>query len=347
MVFLFSGKGFARDFEKKMFIRILVLLLQKNRIMAYQKKYGAEKAKNAGKDTARKDSRDKEYSKSYTSRDKTSGRGKRKDRDYASGYTKFRKEKPAAYQEPEKENFPFAKTKVRLNKFIANSGYCSRREADRYIEIGMVQVNGKLVTTLGTKVSSTDIVQIDGQRLTPEKKYYVLLNKPRGFITTTDDPFDRRTVMELVKNACNERIYPVGRLDRNTSGLLLFTNDGELAKILTHPRYNIKKIYRVSLNQKISKEQIRTIAEGIELEDGFIQVDAIEYVGDTTAKNEVGVEIHSGKNRIIRRIFESMGFEVEKLDRTVFASLTKKDLPRGKYRFLTDNEVKFLKMIRT
>ena len=312
--------------------------------MAYKKKYGAEKGKNTKDSDKSKGLGNKKYSKTASSKNKDSKRNENKYSKDASKHEKYDRESRS--RESKIDPFPFAKSEVRLNKFISNSGFCSRREADRFIEIGMVQVNGKMVTTLGTKVSNTDIVQVDGQRLTPEKKFYVLLNKPRGFITTTDDPFDRRTVMELVKNACNERIYPVGRLDRNTSGLLLFTNDGELAKILTHPKYNIKKLYRVSLDKRISKEELKSIADGIELEDGFIQVDAIEYVGDAHAKNEVGVEIHSGKNRIIRRIFESLGFDVLKLDRTVFASLTKKDLPRGKYRLLTEKEVKFLKMIK-
>ncbi len=301
---------------------------------AYRKKYGVEKAK----DYTEKRADSRSSGKKYERKRKTApGRSVQKNPEgkRVRNYVKT---------SPEREGgLPKV---IRLNRFIANSGYCSRRQADRYIELGMVEVNGKIVTALGTKVKSADIVKVDGQRLTPEKKYYVLLNKPRGFITTTDDPFDRRTVMELVKNACQERIYPVGRLDRNTSGLLLFTNDGDLAKLLTHPKHRVRKIYRVRLDKPISKEQLQTIAGGIELEDGFIQVDAIEYVGDAKTKREVGVEIHSGRNRIIRRIFEHLGFEVVKLDRTLFANLSKKDLPRGKWRYLDDKEVKFLKMLR-
>ncbi len=305
---------------------------------AYRKKYGVEKAEDYSEKKQGGFSSGKRFdTKSKT----TSGRG-------GEGSLKG-KRGSRRYSEKQKgveETFPFKDKEIRLNRFIANSGYCSRRQADRYIELGMVEVNGKTVTELGTKVQKTDIVKVDGQRLTPEKKYYVLLNKPRGFITTTDDPFDRRTVMELVKNACQERIYPVGRLDRNTTGLLLFTNDGDLAKLLTHPKHRIRKIYRVRLDKPISKEQLNIIAGGIELEDGFIKVDAIEYVGDARTKTEVGVELHSGRNRIVRRIFEHLGFEVVKLDRTVFANLSKKDLPRGKWRMLDDKEVKFLKMLR-
>ncbi|MCF8367643.1 MAG: rRNA pseudouridine synthase [Bacteroidales bacterium] len=233
---------------------------------------------------------------------------------------------------------------IRLNKYIANAGICSRREADVLIETGVIKVNGKVVQDLGTKVSPSDKVQYDGQTLHTEKKYYVLLNKPKDYITTTDDPFERRTVMFLVRNACKERIYPVGRLDKNTTGLLLLTNDGELAKKLTHPKHKITKIYHVTLDKNLAKTDMVKIANGINLEDGFVKVDEIAWVKDAANKKEVGVEIHSGKNRIIRRIFESVGYKVVKLDRVIFAGLTKKDLPRGKWRFLTDNELSFLKM---
>lgn len=233
---------------------------------------------------------------------------------------------------------------VRLNKFIANAGVCSRREADKLIESGIITVNGIVVKELGTKILPTDKVQYDNQVLKSEKKYYVLLNKPKGYITTTDDPFDRKTVMFLVKNACKERIYPVGRLDRNTTGLLLLTNDGDLAKKLTHPKYQIKKLYHIVLDKNLKTTDFKQIADGIKLDDGFVKVDAIAYAVGAENKKEIGIEIHSGKNRIIRRIFESLDYEVVKLDRVAFADLTKKDIPRGKWRFLTEKEVSFLKM---
>ena len=232
---------------------------------------------------------------------------------------------------------------MRLNRYVANAGVCSRREADEFIESGLVSVNGKIVTELGTKVGEDDVVKFDGRILNPQKKVYVLLNKPKNFVTTTDDPHAERTVMDLVKNACTERIYPVGRLDRNTTGVLLFTNDGDLSKKLTHPSYNHKKIYHVSLDKPVLKDHLLEIANGIELEDGFISSDAISYVtqGD---KTEVGIEIHSGRNRIVRRIFEHFGYHVKRLDRVYFAGLTKKNLPRGKWRMLDKKEVTFLKM---
>ncbi|RIJ50236.1 rRNA pseudouridine synthase [Maribellus luteus] len=232
---------------------------------------------------------------------------------------------------------------MRLNRYIANSGVCSRREADTYITAGVVTINGKVITELGTRVMPGDEVRFDGRLLSAEKKVYLLLNKPKDFVTTTDDPHAERTVMELVRNACDERIYPVGRLDRNTTGLLLFTNDGDLSKKLTHPSHNMKKVYQVSLDKPLTKADLERVADGFELEDGFIAADAISYI-DAEAKTEIGIEIHSGKNRIVRRIFEHLGYRVKKLDRVLFAGLTKKNLPRGKWRFLTDNEVKFLKM---
>lgn len=235
---------------------------------------------------------------------------------------------------------------VRLNKYIANAGICSRREADKLIESGAVSVNGVIVTEMGIKVRPSDIIQFGGQTLKSEKFRYILLNKPKDYITTLEDPEDRKTVMNLIKDACKERIYPVGRLDRNTTGLLLFTNDGDLAKKLTHPKYNIKKIYHVELDKKLVKEDILKIIEGVELDDGFIKIDRIEYAGDGEDKKVIGVEIHSGKNRIVRRIFEHFGYNVKKLDRTVFAGLTKLNLPRGRWRFLTEEEVNILRRIR-
>ncbi|MFK8270357.1 pseudouridine synthase [Capnocytophaga stomatis] len=236
-------------------------------------------------------------------------------------------------------------TEIRLNKFIADAGICSRRNADIYISSGNVEVNGEVMTTLGYRVKPTDIVKFDGKVITSEKKEYILLNKPKGFITTTNDEKGRKTVMDLVANATTVRILPVGRLDRPTTGLLLLTNDGELAKKLTHPTHGVRKIYHVVLDRKLDYKDFIKIEEGIELEDGFIQVDEISYVNDKP-KNEIGVKIHSGRNRIVRRIFEHLGYNVEKLDRVVFAGLTKKDLPRGHWRRLTQQEIINLKNIK-
>jgi 23S rRNA pseudouridine2605 synthase len=232
---------------------------------------------------------------------------------------------------------------MRLNRFIANAGVCSRREADKYIAAGLVSVNGAVVTEMGVKVKMTDDVRFDGKKLNAEKKIYLLLNKPKDFVTTTDDPHAERTVMDLVKDACSERIYPVGRLDKSTTGVLLFTNDGELSDRLTHPSHNIKKIYQVSLDKPLTKNDMLQVAEGVELEDGAIAADAISYI-DGNIKTEIGMEIHSGRNRIVRRIFEHLGYKVKKLDRVYFAGLTKKNLSRGKWRFLSHKEVQFLKM---
>jgi 23S rRNA pseudouridine2605 synthase len=235
---------------------------------------------------------------------------------------------------------------IRLNKYIANAGICSRREADDLIISGAVAINGVIITELGTKVLPTDSVQYGGETLVSEKKKYVLLNKPKGYITTVDDPQERRTVMALVKDACKERLYPVGRLDRNTSGLLLFTNDGEIAKKLTHPRYGVKKLYHVELDRALSKSDLEKLWDGVELEDGIIKVDDIAYIDEAKNKKEIGIEIHTGKNRVIRRLFEALGYEVVKLDRTMFAGLTKKDIPRGMWRFLSEKEVSYLKMLQ-
>ena len=232
---------------------------------------------------------------------------------------------------------------VRLNRYVANAGICSRREADVLIATGVVTVNGKIVTEMGYKVNPTDVVTYGGVPIKNEVKKYLLLNKPKDYITTMDDPEERKTVMELIRKACKERLYPVGRLDRNTTGVLLFTNDGDLTAKLTHPKFNVRKVYHVVLDKRITSEDFRTLSEGIELADGPIKPDAIEYVGE--GKSELGVEIHSGRNRIVRRLFEHLGYEVMKLDRVVFAGLTKKDLPRGKHRFLTPKEIDFLKML--
>ena len=232
---------------------------------------------------------------------------------------------------------------IRLNKFLANAGVCSRREADQFIQAGVVKVNGNVVTELGSKVQRTDEIHFHDQLVSIEKKVYVLLNKPKDYVTTSDDPQQRKTVMELVKNCCRERIYPVGRLDRNTTGVLLFTNDGDLASKLTHPKFLKKKIYHVTLDKNCTAADMQQIAEGITLEDGDIHADAISYASDTD-KKQVGIEIHSGKNRIVRRIFESLGYRVCKLDRVMFAGLTKKGLKRGDWRYLTEQEVAMLHM---
>ena len=231
---------------------------------------------------------------------------------------------------------------LRLNKFLANAGVCSRREADEFIQAGVVTVNGTVVTELGTKVLRTDEIKFHEQLVSIEKKVYVLLNKPKDYVTTSDDPQQRKIVMDLVKDVCPERIYPVGRLDRNTTGVLLLTNDGDLASKLTHPKFLKKKVYHVHLDKPIAQADLQKIAEGIELEDGEIHADAIEYA-DERDKSQVGIEIHSGKNRIVRRIFESLGYRVVRLDRVQFAGLTKKNLRRGDWRFLTEKEVEMLR----
>ncbi|WP_457617158.1 pseudouridine synthase [Lutibacter sp.] len=233
---------------------------------------------------------------------------------------------------------------IRLNKYISNSGICSRREADVFIKAGSATVNGKVITEMGYKVNPDDEVRFDGTLISPEQKRYVLLNKPKNFITTMEDDRGRRTVMELVSNASKERIYPVGRLDRNTTGLLLFTNDGELAKKLTHPKHNIQKIYHASLDKKLAMSDLQKIAEGFMLDDRRVIVDEISYIPNQP-KTEVGVKIHSGRNRIVRRIFEHFNYNVLKLDRVIFAGLTKKNLPRGHWRHLTAQEVINLKML--
>ena len=232
---------------------------------------------------------------------------------------------------------------LRLNKFLANAGICSRREADEFIQAGVVTVNGEVVTELGTKILRTDEVKFHDAPVSLEKKVYVLLNKPKDYVTTSDDPQQRKTVMDLVKNVCPERIYPVGRLDRNTTGVLLLTNDGDLASKLTHPKFLKKKVYHVYLDKNVTAHDLQQIADGIELEDGEVHADAIEYASDTD-KSQVGIEIHSGKNRIVRRIFEHLGYRVVKLDRVQFAGLTKKNLRRGDWRFLTEKEVEMLRM---
>ena len=234
---------------------------------------------------------------------------------------------------------------IRLNKYIANSGICSRREADTYIEHGSVEVNGKLVTEMGYKVQPDDIVRFDGTSITPEQKRYVLLNKPKNYITTMEDDRGRKTVMELIANASKERIYPVGRLDRNTTGLLMFTNDGDLAKKLTHPKHNVRKLYHASLDRKLELKDLEKLRGEVVIEGKKVFIDAISYVNGEP-KTEVGIEIHSGRNRIVRKIFEHVGYKVNKLDRVIFAELTKKNLPRGRWRELTNLEVNNLQMLK-
>ena len=268
--------------------------------------------------------------------------GYRKPRPQGGGYdpnAKYSMKKRIEYKEDHIDpNEP-----IRLNKFLANAGVCSRREADEFIQAGVVTVNGEVVKELGTKVLRTDHVVFHDQPVTIEKKVYVLLNKPKDTVTTSDDPQQRKTVMDLVKNACPERIYPVGRLDRNTTGVLLLTNDGDLASKLTHPKFLKKKVYHVYLDKNVTAHDIQQIAEGITLDDGEVHADAIAYA-DEKDKSQVGIEIHSGKNRIVRRIFESLGYRVVKLDRVQFAGLTKKNLRRGDWRFLTEKEVEMLRM---
>ncbi len=246
-------------------------------------------------------------------------------------------------RDPAKPMYGKRQAEIRLNRYIANSGICSRREADDYIKAGHITVNNEVVKEVGTKVTSSDIVRFKGKKLDPEKKVYLLLNKPKDFITTVDDPRARKTVMELVRNSCPERIYPVGRLDRHTTGLLLFTNDGDLAKKLTHPSHGAVKIYQVKLDRPLEPGDMEKIAEGVDLDDGHIRVDEIVWT-DENDMSEVGVRLHSGKNRIIRRIFGFFDYKVIKLDRVFFAGLTKKNLPRGKWRFLNEKEVIKLKM---
>lgn len=284
----------------------------------------------------------------YRDGDRKGGRG-RYDRKggnsdfYGRGERRF-DNKPAQ----RKGSAPVQKNKeegVRLNKYIANAGICSRREADVLIASGAVSVNGEIVTQMGFKVKPEDVVNYGGERLVSEKKRYVLLNKPKGYITTSDDPQERKTVMMLIENACKERVYPVGRLDRNTTGVLLFTNDGDMAKKLTHPSTGARKIYHVELDKNLTHADMQRMREGLMLEDGEIMVDDVQYVGNGEKRNVVGVVLHSGRNRIVRRIFEAMGYEVCKLDRVLFAELTKKDLPRGRWRLLSEKEVSFLKML--
>lgn len=306
--------------------------------------------------------------KNKMSRDRKSFSGRRDNREESRGSqnrNKFEKrDRPSApkkfYKKPEEQedkaksfilkrkldkiSKQVEKDTIRLNKYIANSGICSRREADELITQGLVEVNGKVVTEMGYQVQKTDRVVFDGQSITPEKPVYVLLNKPKGYISTTKDEKARKTVMDLVANASPYRLFPVGRLDRQTTGLILLTNDGHLTKKLTHPSFGVKKIYHVTLDRKLSVEDLRTIADGVRLEEGVAEVDSISYI-EGKPKNEIGIEIHIGWNRVVRRIFKKMGYEVEALDRVIFAGLTKKNIKRGHWRILTEMEVNNLKML--
>lgn len=296
----------------------------------------------------KKSSRGRQTGKSKnTSRTKTTGEkkekkfGNPKDKNYRinPNTIKHYKKKPSKKQDEEKKS-----DGIRLNKYIANAGICSRREADVYISAGSATVNGKTITEMGYKVQPNDIVRFDEQLLTPEKKQYILLNKPKNYITTMDDERGRKTVMELIANATKERVYPVGRLDRQTTGLLLFTNDGEITKKLTHPKHNVRKLYHASLDKKLKMSDLQKIAENFVLEGKMVFVDKISYI-ENEPKTEIGIEIHSGRNRIVRKIFAHFGYNVIKLDRVIFAGLTKRNLPRGFHRPLTQQEINYLKMI--
>lgn len=279
------------------------------------------------------------------SRPSREGAENNEDRPSFSKKRSFRPSKPS-YRKPNKaKQTPSDPDSIRLNKYLAHSGICSRREADTYIEAGLVEVNGKVVTELGTKVKLSDHVKYGGHSVRPEKPVYLLLNKPKDYITTLNDPQGRKTVSLLIAGACKERVFPVGRLDRNTTGLLLLTNDGALAKKLTHPKHGVRKIYMVTLDKNVAAADLKKLEKGVQLEDGYVNVDVASYVGDGADKKIVGVELHSGKNRVIRRLFEALGYTVTKLDRTVFAGLTKKNVQRGKYRFLTGKEISQLKML--
>ena len=268
--------------------------------------------------------------------------GNKKDKNYRINPNNIKNYKKKPSKETTKD--VAVKKGIRLNKYIANAGICSRREADVYIAAGNATVNGKIVTEMGYQVQPNDIVKFDGQNLTPETKQYVLLNKPKNYITTMDDERGRKTVMDLIVGATKERIYPVGRLDRATTGLLLFTNDGELTKKLTHPKHQVRKLYHATLDKKLKMSDLQKIAENFVLEGKMVFVDKISYV-DGKPKTEIGIEIHSGRNRIVRKIFAHFGYKVLKLDRVIFAGLTKKNLPRGFHRHLTKQELNYLKMI--
>ena len=308
----------------------------------YRPRFSSEGGQRSYGDRPQRSYGERSFRPRFQGDDRPSRGGQRKFQQNRPGYNpnaKYSRKKQIEY----KEQFVDPEEPIRLNKYLANAGICSRREADEFITAGVVSVNGEVITELGTKIKRGDKVMFHDQPVSIERKIYILLNKPKDTVTTSDDPQARKTVLDLVKNACPERIYPVGRLDRNTTGVLLLTNDGDLASKLTHPKFLKKKIYQVHLDKKLTRADMDQIASGIQLEDGEIHADAISYV-DENKKENVGIEIHSGRNRIVRRIFESLGYKVLKLDRVYFAGLTKKGLRRGDWRFLTEAEVNFLRM---
>lgn len=318
----------------------------------YAKKYSKplkknhyEKEERSSEETAKSYSKNKKdkpvYNKSYKkeeSDERKEYQDKKKDRTYSKQKPSFSKGKPKYAKSAAKKD-----NSIRLNRYLANAGICSRREADEYIKAGLVKVNGVVVTELGIKVQPSDEVKFNNEAIKIENKVYILLNKPKDYVTTTADERGRRTVMELIRGACREKVFPVGRLDRNTTGVLLFTNDGEIAAKLTHPKYSKKKIYHVFLDKKLKKEDMDKLVEGINDGDELLRADVVSFV-DPTDKTQVGVEIHTGQNRVIRRMFEALEYKVVKLDRVYFAGLTKKGLPRGRWRFLTPTEINMLKM---
>lgn len=306
-----------------------------------------ETRKFSGRESSENDERRERPGRSFERNERTT------DRKEGAGPASLKKPyafNPKGKYQPKTKKLEFDKKKTesqpgtRLNKYIANSGICSRREADEMIKAGVIEVDGKVVTELGSRVLEGQVVKYAGEKLRTEKPVYVLLNKPKDYITTMKDPEGRRTVMTLLRGVGNERIFPVGRLDRNTTGLLMFTNDGALAKKLSHPKHEFKKIYHVELDQNVKREHLDALLKGVELDDGFAKADAVDYANPANRK-EVGVEIHSGRNRIVRRMFEHFDYKVKKLDRVYFAGLTKKDLPRGRWRHLTELELNMLKMM--
>lgn len=313
--------------------------------------YSTEHKKQHSNNSKERETKNNEYRKSY-SKPQKNDRDENKDFDNHSNYKKEqRKDKPYSKQKPSflkgkpqnEKSLAKKDSNIRLNRYLANAGICSRREADEYIKAGLVKVNGNVITELGTKIQPTDEVRFNNEIIKIENKVYILLNKPKDYVTTTSDERGRKTVMELIRGACREKVFPVGRLDRNTTGVLLFTNDGELAAKLTHPKYSKKKIYHVFLDKKIKTEDLNKLVEGVNDGEDILRADVVSLV-DPTDKTQVGVEIHTGQNRVVRRMFEALGYKVVKLDRVYFAGLTKKSLPRGRWRFLTPTEINMLKM---
>ncbi|MEG1738255.1 MAG: pseudouridine synthase [Odoribacter sp.] len=332
----FRREGTERRPERKVIVRKSVQGNEERRPRVFRKEENSYGNDNRGDRGTRSDYGERTYNRtSNYNRDRKNISGEAKEELRQKHYSK-KKILAHRLKHVDEEN------ELRLNRFISMGGICSRRDADELITSGRVKVNGQLSQTVGQKVRRTDKVEVDGKQVLPEKKVYILLNKPKDFVTTVEDPLDRKTVMSLIAGACKERVYPVGRLDRQTTGVLLFTNDGDLAKKLTHPKYDHKKIYHVFLDKPLVEEDLQAITNGVELEDGFIKADDISYASPDFT--EVGVEIHSGKNRIVRRIFEHFGYQIVKLDRVYFAGITKKNVPRGQWRFLTPKEVSMLKV---